>query len=196
MTIIVGLGNPGNKYQETRHNTGFLIIDRLGRELGKESVSFSYEKKWNAQVGRVGGVLLVKPQTYMNDSGSSIKSIMDFYKAVPKDIWVVHDDMDLPLGKIRIREKGGSAGHKGIESIIEYLKTDAFVRFRLGIGRGSEPDINKPNKMTSRQSVIHFVLSRFNRAEAGAIKHLVKRGAKIVSTALFEGIDKAMDRYN
>jgi PTH1 family peptidyl-tRNA hydrolase len=112
---------------------------------------------------------------------------MNFYKLTPADVWVVHDDIDLPIGKIKIREKGGSAGHHGIESVIKELGTDEFIRFRLGIGRSND---------RNDRSVISFVLSRFRQSEAGSFKHLIKHGAEAVQMALLKGIDKAMNRFN
>ena len=120
---------------------------------------------------------------------------MDFYKMKSTDIWVIHDDIDLPLGKIKVREKGSSAGHNGVESIIRELKTDAFVRFRLGIGRGSEAG-EHVNRNLHHRSVISFVLSRFRQNEAGEFKHLIKHGTEAVQMALAKGIDAAMNRYN
>jgi PTH1 family peptidyl-tRNA hydrolase len=123
----------------------------------------------------------------MNKSGFAVRALVDFYKLTPADVWVIHDDIDLPLGKIKIREKGGSAGHHGIESIIKELGTDVFIRFRLGIGRGTD---------TNDRSVIAFVLSRFRQSEAGSFKHLIKHGTQAVQTALLKGLDVAMNRFN
>jgi PTH1 family peptidyl-tRNA hydrolase len=114
----------------------------------------------------------------------------------PEDVWVIHDDMDLPLGKIRIREKGGSAGHNGVTSIIDALASDQFVRFRLGIGRGKETNGKNEDKNLHHRWVIGYVLSRFSQHEAGELKHLVKHGTEAVRIALMEGLDKAMNRFN
>jgi len=196
MTIIVGLGNPGKKYEATRHNIGFNVIDRLAKELGKNNVSFTTDRAGLSLVAKIGGVILVKPQIFMNDSGQAVSSIMHYYKARPKDVWVVHDDIDLPLGKIRIREKGGSGGHKGIISIMKEIKKDTFVRFRLGVGRGGKEQRGKHERNIHRRSVIDHVLSTFSFSEAGKMKHLIKHGTQAVRLALFSGIDKAMNRYN
>lgn len=208
MKIIVGLGNPGSEYQDTRHNIGFMTIDKLAKELTPESVSWKEEQKFNALTTKIGEVLLVKPITFMNKSGVAVSAIMHFYKLTPADVWIIHDDIDLPIGKIRIRQKGSSAGHRGVESVIAELKTDAFVRFRLGIGRGKlfskgdsdTLDIEKGNagraQRQRRQWDISFVLSRFSQGEAGALKHLIKNGTEAVRIALTEGIDKAMARFN
>lgn len=181
MKLIVGLGNPGESYDGTRHNIGFMVADKLAHELGNEVV-WTEDRKKKVMTARVGEVLLVKPQTYMNASGLAVKKLMDFYKLTPEDVWIIHDDLDLPLGKIRIREKGASAGHNGVASLITHLGTDGFVRFRLGIGRG--------------KNVIDFVLSRFTQSEAGEMRKLIKYGAEAVRMALGEGTDKAMNFYN
>ena len=208
MKIIVGLGNPGSEYQDTRHNIGFMTIDKLAKELTPESVSWKEDTKFNAMTTKIGEVVLVKPITFMNSSGVAVSAIMHFYKLTPVDVWVIHDDIDLPIGKIRIRQKGSSAGHRGVESIITELKTDTFTRFRLGIGRGKlfskgdvdTTDIEKGNAGKSQrgrhQWDISFVLSRFTQGEAGTLKHLIKNGTEAVRIALSEGIDKAMTRFN
>jgi PTH1 family peptidyl-tRNA hydrolase len=208
MKIIVGLGNPGNEYQDTRHNIGFMTIDKLAKELTAETVSWKEDGKFNALVAKIGEVLLVKPITFMNSSGIAVSSIMRYYKLTPSDVWVIHDDMDLPIGKIRIRQKGSSAGHRGIDSIIAELKTDVFVRFRLGIGRGKlfskgdsdTSDIEKGNAGKAQHQRhkwdISFVLSRFSQGEAGTLKHLIKNGTAAVRIALSEGLDKAAMRFN
>jgi len=207
MKIIVGLGNPGSEYQDTRHNIGFMTIDKLAKELTPESVSWKEEAKFNAMTTKIGEVILVKPIMFMNSSGVAVSAIMHYYKLTPNDVWVIHDDMDLPIGKIRIRQKGSSAGHRGVDSIISELKTNAFVRFRLGIGRGKlfskgdtdTPAIEKGNAGKAHQRHqwdISFVLSRFTQGEAGTLKHLIKNGTEAVRIALSEGIDKAMTRFN
>jgi PTH1 family peptidyl-tRNA hydrolase len=196
MKLIVGLGNPGDQYKDTRHNIGFMIVDKLSHELGSESVTWKNDTAHQALVAKAGEVLLVKPLTFMNNSGLAVKGLVDYYKLCPDDVWVIHDDIDLPIGKIRIRTKGGTAGHNGVTSILDALKSDTFIRFRMGIGRGKESTGQSENKNISHRSVIHFVLSRFNTSEAGSLKHLVKHGYEAVRIALTEGIDKAMNRFN
>lgn len=197
MKLIVGLGNPGFEYRDTRHNIGFMVVDKLEKELGAGvPPTWQKDEKKNVLTARIGEVLLVKPQTFMNKSGFAVKALVDFYKLTPADVWVIHDDIDLPIGKIKIREKGGSAGHNGVTSIIEQLKTDAVVRFRLGIGKGVDTTGADENKNMHHRSVISFVLSRFRQSEAGEFKHLIKRGTKAVQMALLKGIDKAMNRFN
>ncbi len=196
MKLIVGLGNPGPKYQDTRHNIGFMVVERLARELSTREVSFKEEAKHKALLSRVGDVILLKPQTFMNSTGIAVASVVSFYKLEGEDVWVVHDDIDLPLGKIRIRMGGASAGHNGVDSIIRYLKTDKFLRFRLGIGRGKEAKGPTAGRNLHHRWVIDFVLSRFTQHEAGSLRHLVKRGAEAVRIGLIQGIDKAMNRFN
>lgn len=196
MKLVVGLGNPGGAYESTRHNIGFMVAERLARELGTCQPVWETNTKWNVTTAKISDVLLVKPLTFMNKSGFAVKALVDFYKLTPSDVWVVHDDIDLPLGKIRIREKGGTAGHNGVDSILQQLKSDAFVRFRLGIGRGKESTGRQTDKNLHHRSVIAFVLSRFHRGEAGEFRKLVKHGSEAVRIALTEGIDKAMNRFN
>jgi peptidyl-tRNA hydrolase, PTH1 family len=196
MKLIVGLGNPGEEYSETRHNIGFMVVDKLAKELGEHAPVWEYNKKANAQTCSVGGVLLVKPSTYMNASGEAVGKLAAYYKIDTTDIWVIHDDIDLPLGKLKIRAQGASAGHNGVESIIKDIGTDKFVRFRLGIGRGREDKTKNTDQQLHHRNVIDFVLSRFKMHEAGEFRKLIKHGADAVRMALMEGIDKAMNRYN
>ncbi len=213
MQLIVGLGNPGGEYKDTRHNIGFMVVEKLAKEIGKDTATWEEKDKFKSVVARAGDVLLVKPIIFMNNSGLAVSSIVQFYKLKPDDVWVIHDDIDLPLGKIRIRTGGGSAGHNGIESIIKELKSDAFVRFRMGIGRGKlfghmscdHDEGEEPYRKEKRaflekrmyhRSIVDFVLSRFTQGEAGVLKHLIKNGTKAVRIALSEGIDRAMTRFN
>lgn len=182
MKLIVGLGNPGGQYESTRHNIGFMVVEKLARELSMTAVSWKEDSERKALVARAGDVMLAKPTTFMNNSGLAVGALLRYYKLEAEDLWVVHDDIDLSLGKIRIRESGGTGGHHGIESIAATLKTDTFVRFRLGIGRG--------------KNIVDYVLSRFHRNEAGSLKHLVKHGAEAVRVALLDGLDKAANRFN
>ncbi|OGG04181.1 aminoacyl-tRNA hydrolase [Candidatus Gottesmanbacteria bacterium RBG_16_52_11] len=196
MKIIVGLGNPGGNYESTRHNIGFMVVDKLSREIGKAGLTWTADPVRSALIARTGDVLLVKPQSFMNKSGLAVRRIMDFYKAGTDDIWIIHDDIDLPLGKIRIRGRGASGGHNGVDSVILELGTDVFTRFRLGIGRGKESTGVNSDRNLKHRSVISFVLSHFHDYEAGSFKHLVKNGADAVRTALIDGIDAAMRMYN
>ncbi len=167
MILIVGLGNPGRKYQKTRHNIGFRVVDEL-KSLNLKNVT------------------LAKPKTFMNLSGKAVKSLMTKYKAPPLNLWVIHDDIDLPLGKIRISKGRGAAGHKGVESIIKELKTKNFIRFRIG----TQPKIGKPKNAET------FVLQKFNKDEEGLVKEAIKKTAEAIEFSLKVGLAKTMSRYN
>lgn len=196
MKLIVGLGNPGPEYENTRHNIGAMVVTRLSHELGSITPSWKEDSTRKALICKIGGIMLVRQLTFMNTAGIPVKALSDYYKIAPADIWVIHDDIDLPLGKIRIRTGGASAGHHGVDSVINNLKTDKFVRFRLGIGRGKESTGKMTDKNMHRRSVISFVLSRFRSGEAGSLKHLIKNGAEAVRIAISEGLDRAMNRFN
>ena len=167
MILIVGLGNPGKKYQNTRHNVGFRVIDELK--------SFDLKK-----------VRLAKPKTFMNLSGKAIKSLVRKYKLPTANLLVVHDDMDLPLGEIRIVKNRGSAGHKGVESIIRELKTNNFIRFRIGI-KTRKSEIKNAEK---------FVLQKFNKEEEKIIKEVIEKTVKAIELSLKEGLEEAQNKYN
>lgn len=196
MKLIIGLGNPGPDYATTRHNVGFMVVDKLAKELGSITPSWKKEDAHKSLVVKISDVILVKPLTFVNQSGQAVKSLADYYKVKSDDVWVVHDDMDLPIGKLRIRSSGGSAGHNGVDSIIQALKTDKFIRYRLGIGRGKEDIKRHTDRELHHRSVIAFVLSRFRQSEAGEMRKLIKYGTEAVRIALTEGIDKAMNRFN
>lgn len=188
MQLVIGLGNPGPEYQDTRHNIGFQVVDKLARELGPQTINWQLDSKHQALVAPLSSVILVKPQTFMNASGVAVALLAKYYKLSPADILLVHDDLDLPLGKIRIRQQGGSAGHNGVQSIIDALASDEFTRVRLGIGR--------TEKIRHHQAVINFVLSRFHRGEAGEFRKLVIHGTDAVRTILSQGLDTAMNRFH
>lgn len=132
MKLIVGLGNPGEKYTKTRHNIGFCVIDNMAQ---KEGIGFDFDQKSESEVGEIAEAKLAKPQTFMNNSGEAVSKIKNFYKIDDDDIIIIHDDVDLEIGKIRISLGGSSAGHKGVQSIIDHLGTDNFWRVRVGVGR-------------------------------------------------------------
>ena len=188
MIMIVGLGNPDSKYQYSRHNAGFMVIEKLAKALlpvGRSEKAWEVKKEFSAEICKVDEKsVLVKPHTYMNRSGISVKNLMDFYKITVADLWVIHDDIDLPLGKIRIRRGGSSGGHNGVESIIQSLPSEEFIRFRLGIGRG-KLDVKRTTDINlSRQAIEKFVLSPFKDREAGDVKKMIKNTIKTILTAL------------
>lgn len=199
MKLIIGLGNPGKKYQYTRHNIGFMVVEKLVKELlpvTKSEKAWRGEKKFSAEICKLpGDILLAKPQTYMNKSGISVLSLVSFYKIKLFDLWVVHDDIDLPLGKLRIRTGGGSAGHNGVESIIKNVG-EGFVRFRLGIGRGKLDLQHTADYNLHRREIEKYVLSPFRDNEGGNLKHLVKNTVEALNIAIKKGIEKAMNRFN
>lgn len=186
MYIIAGLGNPGAKYENTRHNIGFDTIDRLADEAG---ISIS-ESKHKALLGKgvIDGhrVILVKPQTYMNLSGESLREVVDYYKCDPEtDLIVISDDINLDVGRLRIRKKGSAGGHNGLKNIIAQLGTDAFVRVRMGVGE-------KPKDY----DLADYVLGHFTSEERKVLDEACKRAAEAIRVILNEDADAAMNRFN
>lgn len=196
MNLIVGLGNRGEKYASTRHNIGFMVIDQAFKDLVSVAKDWELHKDINALLFKNGDLIFAKPQTFMNASGMAVKKLVDLYKIPIEHIWVIHDDIDLPLGKIRIRHGGGSAGHHGIESIMREVGSDLFVRFRLGVGRGKLEEKGNSNQNLHRYAVEKFVVSRFSTHEEGEVRKLVKHAAQAVEKALHKGIDRTMNEYN
>ena len=150
--MVIGLGNIGKEYERNRHNAGFIMVDKYAEELG---LAWKNEKKFNANVARGSDVILVKPLTLMNRSGSAVSSAVSFYKVEPADVYVIHDDVDLEFGKVKVQRGGGSAGHHGIEDVIEKLGTQEFWRVRIGVGR----------PIDTRFEVTDWVLSDFSDEE-------------------------------
>lgn len=185
MKIIVGLGNPGSSYKDTRHNVGFMVIDWLARDRGIAINQRGFHSKRGE--GKIGAesVLLVEPQTYMNLSGNAVREIARFYKVPLTDLLIICDDLNLPTGKLRLRPKGSAGGHNGITSIIRNLGTEDFPRLRLGI------DL-PPGDMAAEA----YVLKRFSKQERETIEDAVIRAAECVLTWVYHGIDEAMNRYN
>ncbi len=183
--LIVGLGNPERDYGATRHNMGFTCVRELARRWGVEI----HQRLWHSSVGHSAsrGVWLVLPQTYMNDSGRAVAAALRSRGLEPSRTWVVHDELDLPLCRMRIRLGGSGAGHNGVLSIITALQTDEFVRFRVGVG--------KPAGKGSPAGIRH-VLGRFNKEETKSLPSVVKGVADSLELALDEGLERAMDRYN
>lgn len=200
MILIVGLGNPGGKYAYTRHNVGFMVVDALLKSLTPAGRDFENKKEFKASIAKLlvndQELLILKPLEFMNASGWAVEKAAAFYKILPKDIWVISDDIDLPVGKIRIRIGGASAGHHGIESIMARLGTDAFVRFRLGVGKGMLDTHHPENKNLHRREVERRVLSPFNEHEIGDVRKMIKRADQAIRLAIKQGLEKAMNRYN
>ncbi len=185
MYIIAGLGNPGKQYENTRHNAGFMALDALADQLG---VSVE-ERKHKALCGRgmIGGekVLLVKPQTFMNLSGESIRAAADFYKVAPEHIMVIYDDISLNPGQLRIRKKGSAGGHNGIKSIIACLGTQEFPRIKVGVG--AKPD---------RMDLADYVLGHFSQIEERIMEDAAKEAGQAAQAVILDGMEAAMNRYN
>ncbi len=193
MKLIVGLGNPGFLYTRNRHNVGFMCVKHLARE---QNIRFD-RKQGQARTG-IGNiarqkVLLARPQTYMNASGESVSALANKFDIIPSDIVVIHDDLDLPPGKIRLRLGGGSGGHKGIESIIARLGSKDFYRVRVGVGR---PDITTESPAEKEEAVIAYVLSDFTRDEKKIIDNIIPDVSRAIISLLTEGLDIAMNKYN
>ncbi len=186
MKLIVGLGNPGSKYAATRHNIGFTVIDYLAGAL---DISID-RAKFKSLVGegfRDGGkIVLAKPQTYMNLSGEALLDMVNWYKADLQDILVIYDDMDLPLGKLRLRIKGGAGGHNGMKSIIYMLQSEEFPRLRIGLGRPENGHLDN----------IDFVLGKFTDEEAKIMGETVKKASEAVLAVIAKGAEQAMNEVN
>jgi peptidyl-tRNA hydrolase, PTH1 family len=183
--LIVGLGNPESEYADTRHNLGFACVRELARRLGVQLD----RKRWQSVVGHsdTHRVWLLLPQTYMNLSGQAVAKALGDINVGPQQTWVVYDELDLPLCRMRIRRGGSGAGHNGVLSLISSLGADDFVRFRVGIG--------KPARKGS-QSGRHYVLGRFTKAEAERLPSVVDGVATALELALEAGVERAMERYN
>jgi PTH1 family peptidyl-tRNA hydrolase len=183
--LIAGLGNPGSRYRFSRHNIGFLVLDRLADQhrigIGQQGFSAFFGK------GNISGhpVLLVKPQDYMNLSGGSVKKFFDYFKIAVEDVIVVHDDLDLPFGIIRVKAGGGPGGHKGLISIIDQLSVEDFNRVRLGIG--------KPDR---KEMVESYVLSPFSAEEMNGLPQVITAASEILTEMLSSGIQAAMCKYH
>lgn len=186
MKLVVGLGNPGAKYADTRHNAGFWVVDEVAHRLGSECS----REKWKSLVTevRVGTerVILCKPQTFMNNSGEAARAVFDYFSELSaEDVIAIYDDMDFPVGDLRLREKGSAGGHNGVKSLIAHLGTESFARVRVGIGRPAE-----------KSAVISYVLSPFPAAERPVMEETVNRAGQAVLFALENSFTLAMNRFN
>lgn len=184
MRIVLGIGNPGRKYERTRHNVGFRVVDRLAEELGVTSFRSNFQAL-SAEAGMGDGkVVFLKPQTYVNLSGISARAALDWYKEEPGNLIVVLDDFALPVGKLRLRAKGSSGGHNGLESILAHAGTEEVPRLRVGIG--------PPTPGAARE----HVLDAFSAEEERTIAKSIERAADAVAAWTREGIEAAMNKYN
>ena len=183
--LVVGLGNPGTDYASTRHNAGFLVVDQVAAAW---DISL-HQRKFSVALGRgrVNGVetILVKPQAYMNNSGPPVRQVGDYFKISYRDMLVIHDDIDLEFGRLKIKVKGGHGGHNGVRSLIGALGEDAFVRLRVGIGRSGDDG-----------SVVKHVLGTFDQHERASLPKVIQRAREAVETILCEGAKEGMNRFN
>ena len=196
--MVVGLGNPGKKFEKTRHNAGFRVIDEIATNF--QFPHFLKKVVFNAEIseGKIGSekVILAKPQTFMNASGQAVKLLAKRYAVNPKNLIVIHDDIDLPFGKIRISVGHSSAGHKGVESIISELKSKNFVRFRIGINATlySTPHEIKPE--ARKQKAERFVLQKFSKDEEKILKEVIEKTVEAIEMVINDNVNKAMAKFN
>ena len=186
LSLVAGLGNPGSEYERTRHNLGFLTVDVLAERLRAGKLKRSRKHSALVAEARDGDdrLVLAKPQTFMNLSGRSIASLMNFYKVPLGDVIVVHDELDLPFGVVRVKLGGGTAGHNGLRSIVPAIGSD-FVRVRVGIGRPA-----------GRKDPVDFVLESFSKSEASEVPAIVDRAADAVLSVIHEGVGAAQTEFN
>ncbi|MGI8436723.1 MAG: aminoacyl-tRNA hydrolase [Chthoniobacterales bacterium] len=179
--LLVGLGNPGPEYERTRHNIGFMVLDRLAADW---RVKWERSAKWGAYWAKADRAILVKPMTYMNRSGGPLQAVSQFYKVEPAEMLALFDDMDLPLGRLRIRLEGGTGGHNGIDSIITTLGTDQIPRLRVGIGAAPGA------------GAVDWVLGRFFEEELPLVEKTVARAVEAAKWAIDNGVVSAMNTFN
>ena len=185
MKLIVGLGNPGERYEDTRHNVGFQIVDALAQKAGITLSSNKFEGEFGQGSVKGEKVALLKPQTFMNCSGDSVGPAARFYKVVGEDLIVVHDELDMPLGRLQLRKGGGTGGHHGLDSIVERLGMDDFIRIRVGIG-----------KPESKERTVGHVLGGFTKDEAPLWKETAEKAVAAIEAILKVGLAKAMNDFN
>ena len=200
--LIVGLGNPGPQYEHTRHNLGFEVVDAFIKKLKNQKVEFTSEKKFKSEIAKIEyqnaegeslSITMMKPLTYMNLSGTAVQLYAQYFKIKPEEILVIHDELDILLGKMKVRLGGSAAGNHGVESIIEKLSNDKFVRLRLGIGvdktlAGERKEVN----FNAEQ----FVISQFEQKEKSKVKSMIKHALQAIDTILKDGVEKAQNQFN
>lgn len=185
MILVVGLGNPGRKYAKTRHNVGFMVVDELAKKYDLKFMEKDdyYIAEWKLEDKNI---YIVKPTTYMNLSGNAVKKVVNetILKNLPNSLIVVHDDLDMPLGKIKIKRDGSSGGHRGVQSIIDSIGTKNFIRIKIGIGK------------VPKEYVSDYVLSVFTKEEKAQIKEKISEAVEAVFVVVNDGVDRAMNIYN
>ena len=184
--LVVGLGNPGSKYEWTRHNMGFLVVDELAERLSIPVQRLKFKALTNTAVLGGKSVLLMKPTTYMNLSGEAVGQAARFYKIPPERVLVISDDVALPQGKLRVRRSGSAGGHNGLKNIISHLGTDQFPRIKVGVGQKPSPD----------SDMVNWVLGTFTGQDRKVMEEAIGRAADAVTVLLQHGIDQAMASYN
>ena len=198
MKLIVGLGNPGDKYVGVRHNLGFMVLDAWVKKLGVSS-SWLLDKKFKSEIIHYqlptsnSQLILVKPLTFMNNSGLAVSALMNYFKIAPEDVIIVYDELDLPLGKIKVRAGGAAAGHHGVESIIESLGTDKFIRVRLGIGNLKTQSSEHHGSSMSAEK---YVLEPFTHSEGSSVKHMIKQALRALDELLEKGLEYTQNQFN
>ena len=185
MYLIVGLGNPEEEYSKTRHNMGFNTINKISQQYNIEVKQNKFQALYGSGMIEKEKVILLKPQTYMNLSGNSVKEVVDFYKIEKEKILVIYDDMDIEPGKIKIRKKGGAGSHNGMKSVVEELQSTDFARIRVGIG---QPEF--------KSDMINYVIGKVSQEEQEILQQGVEKAAKAVEEILKNGIDIAMNKFN
>ena len=184
--LLVCLGNPGDKYENTRHNVGYMVADEVAERQRAPIQKLKFKALTNLLTISGEKVLVMKPITYMNLSGEAVRQAVDFYKVPPDHVLVVSDDTALPVGKLRIRKGGSAGGHNGLKNIIQHLGTDQFPRVRVGVGEKPHPDYDMAD----------WVLGKFQGEDKKAIDAAVKRAADAIECILSDGLDKGMNRFN
>lgn len=184
MKIIVGLGNPGTKYEKMRHNLGFMVIDQFALQFDMECNSKRFQSLFGKKTREDEEIIVLKPQTFMNLSGVAVKEAVNMYKCALQDLMVIGDDLDIPLGKIRIRRCGGCGGHRGLESVAASLGSTDFPRLRVGIGR---PSVGDP---------ADYVLSAFSKEEEALVRESLDKACQALKIWIFEGIEACMNKFN
>jgi PTH1 family peptidyl-tRNA hydrolase len=183
--VIAGLGNPGREYRNARHNAGFMVVDKISESVGIKVRGFRYKGRTGKGGYQGEKLFLLKPRTYMNRSGASVGACLSGLKLSADSLIVVHDDMDLSPGRIRVKKSGGAGGHRGLGSLIDYLGTEEFTRIKIGIGRPPK-DLDP----------VDYVLMPFLKEEKEIIKEAIERGARAALAAVVEGVDAAMNEFN
>lgn len=185
MILITGLGNPDKQYENTRHNIGFMALDLLKDKISPQD-KWTKNSKLLGEIAKTDQFLLLKPSTYMNLSGKAVKAVMQMYKIPLQNIWIIHDDLDIDLGRVKIQIGGGSAGHNGIKSIIEELSSNNFTRWRVGIGKPHLPEYD----------IAKFVLDKFTNAEITKVDEILTKIVDSVQYASQHTVIASMNKYN